>query len=790
MNLFTFSPFNEIVILVLAAVVAGAIAIRFRQPLLIAFILVGIAAGPVGLNAIHSTEQLHIFADLGLAMLLFVVGLKLDPQLIRSSGTASLIAGIGMMLITGVIGYLVCMALRLHHTESLYIAASLGFSSTVLIIKLLTDKGEADSLHGRIAVGILIVDDIVIVLAMIVLAAFTGAAETNLAHQAIFIILKGAALLLGIWLTSRYVFPRLMPVMSRSTELLVLSSVAWALALAGISEVLGFSKEVGAFMAGLSLASSPYRDVLSSKLASLRDFLLLFFFLDLGSRFDLHDLGAQVVPAIALSLVVMIEKPLSVMGILGLLGYRRRTSFMSGITVAQISEFSLILMALGVSAGHITDETLRLVTLVLMITIGIDAHLVVNAQSIYDKIGRRLHIFERPGIHREDSDAYSQLGNGAHKIVLVGLGRYGNRIGSELISRNRSTLGVDFDPEGVKAWRQSGRDALFGDAEDPDFVKSLSLSGVKWVISSIRDNELNHRIVKNLRGAGYKGPFACAVDESSVAPDDKLWLHAEVLFRPFRDSATQAADLILEAEDKIERKMMDRQIESMSGHYIVCGYGRMGQQIVKDLARYQVLSVVVESNPVQLPKLRENNIPHVEGKASEDETLLKAGILRARGLIAVAASDEQNVFIVLTAKVLNPKLFVVARSILKENEDKLRHAGADRVISPYILGGHRMAIAAIKPEVVEFLDLVIHEDSDETDMAVALVADKSKWVRKTLGEMDLRKCCGVTVLAIRRRGEALHTNPPSDFTIEADDELVVMGTPSEIKSVQQFLDQS
>lgn len=789
MNLFTFSPFNEIVVLVLAAVVAGAIAVRFRQPLLIAFILVGIAAGPVGLNAIHSTEQLHIFADLGLAMLLFVVGLKLDPQLIRSSGTASLIAGIGMMVITSVIGYLVCMALRLQHTESLYIAASLGFSSTVLIIKLLTDKGEADSLHGRIAVGILIVDDIVIVLAMIVLAAFTGAAETNLAYQAIFIILKGAALLFGVWLTGKYVFPRLMPIMARSTELLLLSSVAWAFALAGISEVLGFSKEVGAFMAGLSLASSQYRDVLSSKLASLRDFLLLFFFLDLGSRFDLQDLGAQVVPAIALSLVVMIEKPLSVMGILGLLGYRRRTSFMSGITVAQISEFSLILVALGVSAGHITDETLRLVTLVLMITIGIDAHLVVNAQSIYDKIGKRLHIFERPGMHREDSET-SLLGSSAHKIVLVGLGRYGNRIGSELISRNKSTLGVDFDPEGVKAWRQIGRDALFGDAEDPDFVKSLSLSDVKWVISSIRDNELNQRIVKNLRAAGYKGPFACAVDESSVAPDDKLWLQAEVLFRPFRDSATQAADLIIEAEDKIERKMMDRQIDSMSGHYIVCGYGRMGQQIVKDLARYQVPSVVVESNPQQLPRLRENNIPHVEGKASEDETLLKAGILRARGLIAVAASDEQNVFVVLTAKVLNPNLFVVARSILKENEDKLRHAGADRVISPYILGGHRMAVAAIKPEVVEFLDLVIHEDSDETDMAVALVADNSKWVRKTLGEMNLRKCCGVTVLAIRRRGEALHTNPPSDFTIEANDELVVMGTPSEIKSVQQFLDQS
>ncbi|NLN79565.1 MAG: hypothetical protein GX141_11680 [Armatimonadetes bacterium] len=780
------SVFTEIVIHVFAAVIAGAIAIRLRQPLIVAFIIVGIIAGPVGLNAIHASEELHMLADMGLALLLFVVGLRLDPKMIRNTGPASFIAGMGMMLVTGAIGYVLCMLMGLNQTASLYIGASLGFSSTVLIVKMLSDKGEADSLYGRIAIGILIVDDIVIVLAMIVLTAFSGSSQPSIAMQAATIILKGAALLSGVWAISKYLFPRLINIMSRSTELLVLSSIAWALSLAGVSELLGFSREVGAFVAGLALASSSYRDVLSTKLASLRDFLLLFFFLDLGSRFDLHDLGAQVIPAIVLSLVVLLEKPVVVMGILGLLGYRRRTGFMAGLTVAQISEFSLILVTLGVSVGHVTEETLRLVTLVLMITMGVDTHLIANSQALYERIGKKLHFFERKGIHREDSEASTQTEGGEHAAILIGLGRYGSRIGAELISRGKKTLGIDFDPESVKMWRERGRDALFGDAEDPDFVHSLPLSTIKWVISSIRDNRLNSGIIRTLRASGYQGPFACAVDEHSENPDDREWLMADVLFRPFKDSAMQAADLVLAADEVIARRSMDKQIESISGHYIICGYGRMGQQIVKDLDRYQVLNVVVESNPEQIPRLKAGNVPYVEGYASEDDTLLKAGILRAKGLIAVASTDEQNVFIVLTAKVLNPKLYVVARSVLKENEDKLRHAGADRVMSPYILGGRKMASAVIKPEVMDFLDLVVHEDSDRTEMAIAVVGEESPWVGKTLGEVNPWQCCGVTPLAVRRQGEALHTNPHSDFVIQAGDEVIVMGKPAEIKSVQDL----
>ena len=166
---------------------------------------------------------------------------------------------------------------------------------------------------------------------------------------------------------------------------------------------------------------------------------------------------------------------------------------------------------------------------------------------------------------------------------------------------------------------------------------------------------------------------------------------ADLVFFPFEDAAVKAVDLMINKEREIERTKMNMLIETLSDHFIICGYGRMGQQIVRDLQRGNVPLVVVESNPEQLPKLVAHVIPHVVGNASEDETLMQAGIMRAKGLISVAPSDEDNVFIVLTARVLNPSLFIVARSILEDNEDKLRRAGADRVISPYILGGRIMA---------------------------------------------------------------------------------------------------
>lgn len=248
--------FEEIALLLLAAVAAGVLAIRLRQPLIIPFIIVGIIAGPVGFNIVKSTDQLHVFAEMGLALLLFVVGLKLDPQSIKRTGMASLATGLGQIAFTGIIGFIILRAIGMPPVPSIYVAGALTLSSTILIIKLLSDKGEADSLHGRISIGFLIVDDIVVILAMVVLSGFAVTSTKTPGMQALLILVKGGGLFLGVWILNKFIFPRLLPIVSRSMELLVIFGITWAIALSTVSELMGFSKEIGAFVAGLSLAST------------------------------------------------------------------------------------------------------------------------------------------------------------------------------------------------------------------------------------------------------------------------------------------------------------------------------------------------------------------------------------------------------------------------------------------------------------------------------------------------------------------------------------------------------
>jgi Kef-type K+ transport system membrane component KefB len=276
--------FPLVAIILAIAAAAGLLAVRLRQPPIVAFISVGILVGPVGTSWVAADSTIELLDRMGIAILLFLVGLRLDLHLIRSTGPVALATGLGQVLFTSVFGYLIAIALGMDSVTALYVAVGLTFSSTIIIVKLLSDKRELDQLHGRIAVGFLIVQDIVVVLVMIALTAFGRPAGDNLTLGIILMLVKGLGLLAGIGLLTRYVLPRLLRDIARSQELLVLFGVAYAVSIAALSEWLGFSSEVGAFLAGVSLAPTAYRDAMGGRLVSLRDFLLLFFFLDLGAK--------------------------------------------------------------------------------------------------------------------------------------------------------------------------------------------------------------------------------------------------------------------------------------------------------------------------------------------------------------------------------------------------------------------------------------------------------------------------------------------------------------------------
>ena len=277
-------PFVEFALLLLICALAGAVFVRLRQPVLIAYIVVGIAVGPAVFGLVTAHDQIDLLAQVGVAVLLFAAGLKLDLHHIRHIGPVALATGLGKLAFTIVIGFALVLALGKGAMEALYVAVALTFSSTIIIVKLLSDKRELDSLHGRIAVGFLIVQDMAVVIAMLVMSALrgTGDAAGEPAGLAAVLLSLGwrlAAAAVTMFVLMRWALPALVAAMARSQELLLVFAIAWGVALAALGEWAGFSKEAGAFLAGFSLASTPYREAMNARLTGIRDFLLLYFFM-------------------------------------------------------------------------------------------------------------------------------------------------------------------------------------------------------------------------------------------------------------------------------------------------------------------------------------------------------------------------------------------------------------------------------------------------------------------------------------------------------------------------------
>jgi Kef-type K+ transport system membrane component KefB len=533
------------VVLAIAAVVA-VLAHRARQPLIVGFIAVGVVVGPSFLGLVSEAEPIELFADIGIAVLLFLVGLKLDIALVRSTGKVALMTGLGQVFFTSVVGFLLALALGMSTTVALYVAVALTFSSTIIIVKLLSDKRELDQLHGRIALGFLIVQDIVVVIAMIVLSSFTTDRSGSLPWRISVILGTGIGLVVAMWIVMRWVLPRILVRVASSQELLIVSAVAWAVGVAALSAQVGFSVEVGAFLAGFALASTPYREAIASSLSGLRDFLLLFFFIGLGAQIDFSAIGDQVPAAIALSLFVLIGNPLIVLVIMGAMRYSRRVSFLSGLAVAQISEFSLILITLGRDIGHVDNEAVGLVTLVGLITIGTSTYLILYSHQIFDRISPLLRVFERKQVMNEESTEEESF-----DVIVFGYGRFGRHLVRHLAMLGCKVLVVDWDPFGrLQLEDQVLLDRVtlrYGDADDPEFPGTLPLNNVNWLISTIARAETSVVLAQSLRRWGVTGKIA--VTALSVWDLEKFASGVsdgtiDVVLQPFDDAADDAIEII------------------------------------------------------------------------------------------------------------------------------------------------------------------------------------------------------------------------------------------------------
>ena len=484
------NPFLQFGLIILIVLGVSFLVRILKQPLIIGYILSGILVGPVFLNIIKGSETITLFSELGIAFLLFIVGLHLSPRVIKEVGKISLITGMGQILFTAVTGLVLARLFGFEIITSLYIAIGLTFSSTIIIMKLLSDKDSLEKLYGKISVGFLLVQDLIAVLVLVIISSINSNEGTNIGSVFLIILIKGLGLGIFFGLISHYLLPKLEKFLSKSQEFLFLFSIGWGFGLAVLFQQIGFSIEIGALIAGVLLSLAPYNHEISSKLKPLRDFFLIFFFVILGSQMIFGNIQEIILPVIIFSLLVVIGNPLIVLFLMGQMRYTKKTSFMAGLTVAQIGEFSLIFISMGVKVGHLTPEILSFITLVSLITIFICTYMIRYSERIYEIFSKHLSIFERKKITNIEVPKKS------YEYILLGYNRIGFSIIKSFSKITKNFLVIDYDPEVVKELKKKKINALYGDVDDSELLEELEIEKAKLIVSTIPEKETNSLLLE------------------------------------------------------------------------------------------------------------------------------------------------------------------------------------------------------------------------------------------------------------------------------------------------------
>ncbi len=483
--------FIEIAIVIIAAGVLSLVFTMLKQPMIIAYIVTGLLVGPSILGFAGDINAFQAMSEIGIAFLLFLVGLNLNWRNIKDVGKIALLGGLGQVAFTTFFGSLIAFAFGFDLTTSILIGIAFAFSSTIIIVKLLTDKEDLDRFYGRIAVGMLIVQDLVAMVVLLVIGAMTGSG----AVEVVLLVsgLKAVVVIGGLWLMAKYVLPHIFEYVARSQELLFLIALSWCFAIAAGLYFLGFGIEIGALLAGLTLAGSQFHREIESKIRPLRDFFLIIFFIVLGTHLSLDSLSDVLLPSLAFSAFILIGNPLIVLAIFRASGYHPRTGFMVGATMAQVSEFSFILLAVASSTGLIDDSILPMATIVGLVTIGMSTYLINYSEIIYQKLEWVFRWMEKkPELeqrHLED----------APEILLIGYDHLGKAILPSVKKLKKSYLVIDFDPVVIKVLEDSKVSFEYGDAGNEEFLHHILAEKSKMIISTVPDFAVNSDLVEYIK---------------------------------------------------------------------------------------------------------------------------------------------------------------------------------------------------------------------------------------------------------------------------------------------------
>lgn len=499
--------FIQLAIILGVASTLGYITVRFKLPLLIAYLFGGLLIALTSIFDVKSSQVLHFLPEIGIAFVLFLVGMELDLRELRSIGKPVIVAGILQVLITTIIGSSIAKMLGFGDVESWYLGIGLSFSSTILVIKMLLDKKDITALYGKLAVGILLLEDL---LAVVILLGLTVSSSVlGLGFQQAFplfaVIFKAILLFSVALILNRYILAAVFKAVSRQAELLFLTALAWCFIYIAFALFLGFSVVIGAFLAGLALASSPYHFQIQGKVKPLRDFFVTLFFVYLGTQVNFHNLGGVLPIILIFTVYTLTVKPLIFLLLFGAFGFRKHTMFKTAISISHISEFSLIIILVGLKNGAVSQEALTAIALSGVLSMIVASIMIFESNRLYKLMDGFIGFFERKNYHNELENQHSleQLDN---HVVVIG----GHRVGGELVKylkkENIPYVVLDFNPHHIDKLVKEGINVIYGDVGDPEVLDEINLTGARMVISTVQDLGDGLLLIEELRGRKINVP--------------------------------------------------------------------------------------------------------------------------------------------------------------------------------------------------------------------------------------------------------------------------------------------
>ncbi|MCD4759622.1 cation:proton antiporter [archaeon] len=493
------SLLTEIGIILIFATILAFVVRMFKQPLVPAYILAGLILGPLGLGIIKDSESIRTLSEFGIAFLLFAVGLEIDVKKLKEIGLTASLGGLLQVAFVFFAGFYIALRLGFAQFEAIVLGFVLAFSSTMVVIKLLSDTEQLDTLHGRIVLGILLVQDLIIILVLSILSNGTQI-STSLVFAA---LLRGLILFITAFLAGKYIFPHIFKFAARAKELLFLTSLTVLFIFAILAHFLNFSVAIGAFIAGISLASLPYHHDIVGRVNPLKSFFATIFFASLGMQLTAIS-STFMIKALYLILAVIILKPIIIYIIVTLFGYEKRTSFFSGLSLGQTSEFSLILIVMPFIMGVISQEVFSIVILITIVTMILTSYLIEFQYPIYLFFSPVLSFIEKLAPKRKrESLEYTPK---SHKIdvILIGKHRMGSIFFEALSKLKKKVMIIDHNPDVIRKLLEGKIPCIYGNMSNREVLDKIKTRNLKTIISTVPSLQDNLYLIKYIKDKNKK----------------------------------------------------------------------------------------------------------------------------------------------------------------------------------------------------------------------------------------------------------------------------------------------